>query len=180
MGSIVFPLSHFNTEVSSQVRITAYRKEHSSPSSALLFARFEQQYSHYELEHALQSYLSPYASLEGSPPFFSLGFSFLLDYPGTPPGTPLVQEERWSVQLPHPKGKSPIVCCCPSVPHGVLLKTSPYFVISNANPMLNLGPASATLRKGPHSARLSQDTPLEFSGQSSWYCVLLAHTQPFS
>jgi len=84
VGSIVFPLSHFNTEVSSQVRITAYRKEHSSPSSALLFARFEQQYSHYELEHALQSYLSPYASLEGSPPFFSLGFSFLLDYPGTP------------------------------------------------------------------------------------------------
>ena len=49
------------------------------------------------------------------------------------------------MQLPRPKGKSRTVCCCPSVPHGALMKTCPYFVIGSANPVLNLGPASATL-----------------------------------
>lgn len=76
------------------------------------------------------------------------GFSFLLNCPRNPCDLGNADEEMVCAAST-PQRESPVVCCCLSVPHEVLLKTGPYLVTSNADPLLNLGPESATLRKEP-------------------------------
>lgn len=116
--------------------------------------------------HTLQSYLFPHSLSEGSLLSSSGGFSELFKNPLGYSQS----RKRWSVQFPHPKGKSPIICCCFSLPHGGVLDTGPHLVTSGANPLLSM----LSGQRSPVSTQLSQGSPLEFAEQSSSYSTLSA------
>lgn len=79
----------------------------------------------------------------------------------------IVQRERQSVLLPHPKGKSPIVSCCFPVPHGVLLNTGGHLVASDTDPLLGMLRRRSLSLLGSAKVRqvTSQDRALQLHAQ---------------